>query len=82
MSLPEVTKMEPMGDLHFSWQIRTFWYALLWMILLYIISMPLAFIGIGFFTLIGGLLVLGIWVSYRILYGWKRLVRREPMPMN
>jgi len=67
---------------HFSWQIRTFWYAFLWMILIYIISMPLAFVGIGFFTLIGGLLVLGIWVAYRILYGWKRLVRREPMPMS
>lgn len=52
------------------------------MILIYIISMPLAFVGIGFFTLIGGLLVLGIWVAYRILYGWKRLVRREPMPMS
>lgn len=67
---------------HFSWQIRTFWYAFLWMILIYIISMPLAFVGIGFFTLIGGLLVLGIWGAYRILYGWKRLVRREPMPMS
>lgn len=66
---------------HFSWQIRTFWFALLWMILVYVISVPLLPFGFGLVTLVVGLLALGIWVAYRILIGWKRLVRREPMPM-
>lgn len=68
---------------HFSWQIRTFWYALLWMILVYVISFPLLpfGLGLGLITLVVGLLALGIWVAYRILVGWKRLARREPMPM-
>lgn len=66
---------------HFSWQIRTFWFALLWMILVYVISVPLLPFGFGLVTLVVGLLALGIWVAYRILIGWKRLARREPMPM-
>lgn len=65
---------------HFSWQIRTFWYALLWLILVYVVSFPLAFVGIGFIILVVGILALGIWVAYRILVGWKRLARHEPMP--
>lgn len=28
---------------HFSWQIRTFWYALLWLVVLYLVSLPLVF---------------------------------------
>lgn len=67
-------------DSHFSWQIRTFWWALLWIILVFVLSVPFVFIGIGFFGPIVGFLVLGIWVAYRILYGWKRLAARQPMP--
>lgn len=67
-------------DSHFSWQIRTFWWALLWIILIFVLSVPFVFIGIGLFGPPVGFLVLGIWVAYRILYGWKRLVARESMP--
>ena len=48
---------------HFSWQIRTFWYALLWLVVLYLVSLPLVFFGIGIFVFIAGMLVLGIWVD-------------------
>ena len=68
-------------ETHFSWQIRTFWFALLWLVLTYLIGMPLAFFGIGFIILIIGLLVLGIWVAYRIVFGWGRLARHDSMPM-
>lgn len=54
---------------HFSWQIRTFWYALLWLVVLYLVSLPLVFFGIGIFVFIAGMLVLGIWVAWRILSG-------------
>ncbi|MBM6703138.1 hypothetical protein H6A60_01230 [Sutterella massiliensis] len=68
-------------ETHFSWQIRTFWFALLWLVLIYLIGMPLAFFGVGFLILIVGLLVLGIWVAYRIIYGWVRLARRDAVSM-
>lgn len=69
-------------DSHFSWQIRTFWYALLWIILIFMISIPLVFFGgMGFFTTMIGFLVLGVWVAYRILYGWKQLAKHEAMPL-
>lgn len=68
-------------ETHFSWQIRTFWFALLWLVLTYLIGMPLAFLGVGFLILIVGLLVLGIWVAYRIIYGWVRLARRDAVSM-
>jgi uncharacterized membrane protein len=62
-------------DSHFSWQIRTFWYALLW----------LALGGILFVTLVGipAAIVLwlgtGIWVLYRIIRGWLALLSEKPL---
>jgi uncharacterized membrane protein len=63
-------------DSHFSWQIRTFWYALLW----------LAVGGILFLTVIGipAAVVLwfgtGIWVLYRIIRGWLALSSQRLLP--
>jgi len=64
-------------DTHFSWQIRTFWWALLWFLLggLLTITIIGAVIGVPL------LLVVGIWVIYRIVRGWLALVNRKPMPM-
>ena len=67
---------------HFSWQIRTFWYALLWLVVLYLVSLPLVFFGIGVFVFIAGMLVLGIWVAWRILSGWRCLVFHCEMPLS
>jgi len=50
---------------HFRWQIRTFWFALLWSI----IGLIGAFIIIGYFLLIAN----AVWVIYRIVKGWLRL---------
>jgi uncharacterized membrane protein len=60
---------------HFRWQIRTFWFALLWAVVLVI----------SFFTIIGipfalvGWLALGIWIIYRVARGWLALRERRPM---
>src|SRR3984893_2107938 len=35
---------------HFRWQIRTFWFALLWGIVILALSFPLMFILVGLFT--------------------------------
>ncbi len=64
-------------DSHFSWQIRTFWYALLWsviavLLVITIIGLPLAWVMA---------VIVGLWVLYRIVRGWLALVARQPMPM-
>jgi uncharacterized membrane protein len=66
-------------DSHFSWQIRTFWFALFWAIVIGGISFVLAFVLIGFVTWIVGALLLGIWVIYRVARGWFALRDRRPM---
>jgi len=65
---------------HFSWQIRTFWFALLWAVLIGLVSIPLTVVVIGFATWALGLFVLGIWAIYRIARGWLALNDRRPMP--
>jgi uncharacterized membrane protein len=64
---------------HFSWQIRTFWFALLWVLVILALSLPLMLIGIGFLTLPIGYVILGIWVVYRIIRGWLALGDRRPV---
>jgi uncharacterized membrane protein len=60
---------------HFRWQIRTFWYAVLWAFICGL--MMLTFIGIPLAIL--GLAALGIWIAYRVIRGWLALRDRRPM---
>jgi len=55
---------------HFRWQIRTFWFALLWACAVGLFSLPLMPVLIGFGTWALGLFMLGIWAMYRVLRGW------------
>jgi uncharacterized membrane protein len=66
---------------HFSWQIRTFWFALLWAVFVGLVSLPLSVILVGIGTWIAGLFLLGVWAIYRIARGWMRLNDHQPMPM-
>ncbi len=65
---------------HFTWQIRTFWFALLWTVVVGLVSIPLTLVIIGFATWAIGLFVLGIWAAYRIARGWLALNSRQRMP--
>jgi uncharacterized membrane protein len=65
---------------HFTWQIRTFWYALLWAVIVALISIPLTIIVIGIGTWIIGMFALGIWAIYRIARGWLALKDGKPLP--
>jgi uncharacterized membrane protein len=56
---------------HYRWQIRTFWFSLLWGV----IGIPLCFAIIGFPILAAA----GIWAIYRIVKGWLRLSENKPM---
>jgi uncharacterized membrane protein len=64
---------------HFRWQIRTFWYALLWAVVIVLVSAPFMLILIGFGFAIVGLWALGIWIAYRVIRGWLALRDRRPM---
>jgi uncharacterized membrane protein len=54
---------------HFRWQIRTFWWSLLWAV----IGGVLLLVLIGWLVLA----VAGIWVLYRIVKGWLRLAEQR-----
>ena len=64
-------------DTHFGWQIRTFWYTLLWVV----IAVIAAFTVIGLPFAIGIAIVITIWVVYRIVRGWIALASAKPMPV-
>ena len=65
---------------HFTWQIRTFWLALLWTCLIAIIGALLVIVIVGFAILAIGFFALGIWAIYRIARGWLRLRDGKPAP--
>jgi uncharacterized membrane protein len=56
---------------HFRWQIRTFWFTLMWGA----IGAILCLVVIGF----GVLAAAGIWFLYRVIKGWLRLNEGKPM---
>ncbi|MEP6608050.1 MAG: hypothetical protein ABJA83_05165 [Burkholderiaceae bacterium] len=67
-------------DSHFSWQIRTFWWALLMSAIIAVLGFTLAIVLIGFAIWIIGFFALGIWAIYRIARGWLALMDRRAMP--
>lgn len=62
---------------HFTWQIRTFWFALAWATLIFLVGLPLTLLLVGFAIWAVGLFILGIWAIYRIATGWLRLNDRR-----
>jgi uncharacterized membrane protein len=60
---------------HFRWQIRTFWFTFLWLmvyglLIITIIGIPIAWIMIA---------ILGLWVGYRVIRGWVALGGTKPV---
>ena len=60
---------------HFRWQIRTFWFTVLWLVIyglliITIIGIPIAWILIA---------ILGLWVGYRVIRGWVALADARPV---
>lgn len=62
---------------HFAWQIRTFWFALAWSLLVGFLGAVLAIVLVGFAIWWIGFGLLGIWAIYRIARGWLRLQDRR-----
>ena len=66
---------------HFKWQIRTFWYALVWAVVAFLVSLPLMVVLIGFLTWPVLMFALGVWAIYRIARGWLALRDGKAMPV-
>jgi uncharacterized membrane protein len=60
---------------HYRWQIRTFWFALLWLLIAVLLIVTLIGMPVGF----GILIAVTLWLIYRIARGWLRLSDRAPM---
>ena len=56
---------------HFDWQIRSFWWGLLWSA----IGMVLAVVLVGFLVMF----IAWIWMVYRVVKGWLRLTEGKPV---
>ncbi len=57
---------------HIRWQIRTFWFGLLWGV----IGGVLVLVLIGFVVLFAD----AVWIIYRIVKGWLNLAENRPVP--
>jgi uncharacterized membrane protein len=60
---------------HFRWQLRTFWFAVLWACLCFLFMVTL----IGIPAALVGLFALTIWIIYRLVRGWLALRDKRPM---
>jgi uncharacterized membrane protein len=60
---------------HYRWQIRTFWYALVWVVAAFVLTITLIGIPLAIAIMVG----VTLWLVYRIAHGWLRLVDRKPM---
>jgi uncharacterized membrane protein len=58
-------------DSHFRWQIRTFWFGLLWSV----VGVLLSVIMVGFAVLA----VCYVWMIYRVVKGWMHFSSGKPM---
>ena len=63
---------------HFRWQIRTFWYGLLWCLVGGFLFVT--FIGIPLAVVV--FIAAGLWVIYRVVRGWLALRDRRAMYAN
>jgi uncharacterized membrane protein len=54
---------------HFRWQIRTFWWAVLWGVIGAVLTVVLVGIAVLFAD--------AVWIVYRIVKGWLRLAERR-----
>jgi uncharacterized membrane protein len=66
-------------ETHFTWQIRTFWYALLWALVIWAVTLPLFLVLVGIPLFYAGFGALAIWIIYRVGRGWLALRDRVPM---
>lgn len=63
---------------HFRWQIRTFWFGLLWILIC--VAFVAATLGIGILIAWLPIILVGLWFIYRVVRGWLALNAGRPVP--
>src|SRR5512146_511433 len=67
-------------DTHYSWLSRTFWWGLLWIAILGLVTVVLVITVVGIFLVWIPWTVLFLWYLYRVIRGWILLNDRKPAP--
>ncbi len=62
---------------HFRWQIRSFWFALLWIVVAVAIGITIIGLPVAWAIAVGT----GLWLIYRIARGWLLLKEHKPAPI-
>src|SRR3954451_23922096 len=65
-------------DSHFSWQLRTFWYAVLWLLVIAILFATIR----GIVLAVPISVAIGLWIVYRLVRGWLKLSEHKAMPLT
>ncbi len=62
---------------HFRWQLRTFWFAALWIAVAVLLMLSLIGLPLAMLLILGA----GLWVLYRVARGWLALLGRRSLPL-
>jgi uncharacterized membrane protein len=63
---------------HWRWQLRSFWFAALWLLVAGLLAITLIGIPAAIMVIVGT----GLWVLYRVIRGWMFLKERRGMPVS
>jgi len=64
-------------DSHWSWQLRTFWIAAIWMLTAFVCAITIIGLVIAWPIVV----FTGLWVLYRVIRGWIALRNRIALPV-
>lgn len=65
---------------HYRWLIRTFWFAVLWGAIAVSVTLVLVLTIVGILVAWLPVLVVGVWLIYRVARGWLALKDGKPLP--
>jgi uncharacterized membrane protein len=65
-------------DSHWRWQLRTFWFAAIWIVIAFVTAITI----VGLVIAIPVVVFTGLWLLYRVVRGWMALRDRIAMPVD
>ena len=65
---------------HFDWLIATFWWSLVWSLIVGVVGGILILVLVGLIIIPVGLAIVSIWVIYRVVRGYLAFNRSEALP--
>ena len=67
---------------HYRWLIRTFWFAVLWGAIAVVVTLVLVLTIVGILVAWLPVLVVGVWLIYRVARGWLALKDKKTLPTS